>query len=84
MRRSGQDPAQPSTITPALLTLEDAARYLSLPLKTVKDKVYCTREIPSVAIKTPGRTRGLRRVKRADLDRLIETSTVPALASIRA
>lgn len=57
---------------PALLTLAEAARYLNLPLGTLRHKVYALRELPRVSL---GRCVRLRRV---DLDAYIAAHTVPA------
>lgn len=64
-------------VTPALLTLPEAATYLAIPLATLKYKIYRMCEIPSVRLPGTG-DRRQRRVKKADLDRLIEQGAVPA------
>lgn len=64
-------------IEPALLTLREAARFLGLSFSTLRDYVYAQRLIPSVRLGT-GR-HGPRRIRRADLDRLIAERTEPAL-----
>jgi excisionase family DNA binding protein len=59
-------------VEPVLLTLPEAARYLALPLSTLRHKVYALRELPRVSL---GRCV---RLRRADLDAYIAAHTVPA------
>lgn len=68
------------SMPPALMTLPEAADYLAMPLATLKYHVYRTRSIPSVSIRLHGKSRGVRRIKVSDLDRLIESGYRPAEA----
>lgn len=69
-------------ITPALLTVAEAAVYLSVSVETLKFQIYRTRAIPSVSLAAPGQ-RGLRRLRREDLDELIRRGYQPAVAAPR-
>lgn len=64
-------------IQPALLTLPEAAKFLGVSLGCIRGWVYSERSIPSVRL---GRgAHGPRRIRRVDLERLIEARTEPAL-----
>jgi excisionase family DNA binding protein len=68
---------QQEPVASPLLTIPEAAAYLNVSVETLKYWLYRTVQIPSVRLGPRGR-RGLRRLRKQDLDAYIEAGVQPA------